>query len=55
MINFRGEGIGNRKAESYKDSHFTWTYIQFCTLIVTAGFRVRYFELFPSVFLFALD
>ena len=54
-INFRGEGIGNRKAKSYKDSHFTWTYIQFCTLIVTAGFWVRYFELFPSVFLFALD
>ena len=49
-----GEGIGNRKAESYKDSHFTWTYIQFCTLIVTAGFWVRYFELFPSFFLFAL-
>ena len=23
-----GEGIGNRKAESYKDSHFTWTYIR---------------------------
>ena len=54
-MNFRGEGIGNRKAESYKDSHFTWTYIQFCTLIVTAGFWVRYFELFPSVYLFALD
>ena len=24
-INFSGEGIGNGKAESYKDSHFTWT------------------------------
>ena len=52
-INFGGEGVGNRKA--YKDSHFTWTCIQFCTLIVTAGFWVRYFELFPSVFLFVLD
>ena len=36
-INFRGEGIGNRKAESYKDSHFTWTYIQFCTYFDSHG------------------
>ena len=54
-IIFRVEGIGNRKVETYKDSHFTWTYIKFCTLMVTAGFWVRYLELFPSVFLFALD
>ena len=43
-LNFRGEGISNRKAESYKDYHFTGTYIQFCTLIVMAGFWVRYFD-----------
>ena len=54
-IIFRVEGIGNGKVEPYKDSHFTWTYIKFCTLMVTAGFWVRYLELFPSVFLFALD